>query len=69
MFGNILSPKDGEFVGSKLRVKGIVSEKSEDQDLWLVHRRVSGGISVRGRRVIGVPTVSVLHEISLEVFK
>lgn len=43
MYGNILSPSDGEYIGSTFTIKGVVSEKPKGRDLWVAHRRVNGG--------------------------
>lgn len=42
-YGNILSPRDGEYIGSEITVKGLVSNIPVDKELWIVHKRSQNG--------------------------
>lgn len=41
--GNILSPRDGEYVGSEIVIKGLLSSLPPEKDVWIVHRRIRNG--------------------------
>lgn len=41
--GKILSPRDGEYVGSQIPIQGVASTIPFDKDIWIVHRRVRNG--------------------------
>jgi len=41
--GDILSPRDGEYVGSEIVVKGLLSSLPSDKNIWIVHKRIRNG--------------------------